>query len=292
MDVDGGGVKLMGKLWRLVLLSVISLLSTAGVSVANAKDSFALCVHPFLPATELLARFKPLADELGNLIDENIVVEISNDYSVHLGRIHAGSCEIAYIGPALYVRYVEKYGNLPLLARLEVKGKPTIQGMIFVREDSSIRTLGDLKGKAMAFGDPFSTLSSLVPKAMLRQAGISLESLSKHAHLRNHRNVALAVLSGEYAAGAVKMDVFNRYRHRGLRVLQPTPEISEHLFVSGKGLSPEQVERLRIGMLNLSKSSSGMKILSKIKSGVTALVQVDDDHYEALRDILIQPTVP
>ena len=105
---------------------------------------------------------------------------------------------------------VELYGRKPLLARLERNGKAVLVGHIVVPEHSPLRNVGELRGKAFAFGDPESTMSSVVPQAVLAAAGISLSDLSRYANYRGHSNVALAVLRGGGRWGGEK---------RGLRRL-------------------------------------------------------------------------
>jgi len=82
---------------------------------------------------------------------------------------------------------------------------------------------------------------------MMRQAGVTIDKLAGHAFLKNHHNVALGVLLGNFDAGAVKEDVFDEYRQQGLKTLKKTPPISEHLFVVRKTLPPETDKKIPIG---------------------------------------------
>lgn len=270
------------------LLAVL-LLIAIGLSIPGsitAQEPLVLAVHPYLSATELHSRFAPLARYLGDKIGQPVIVEISKNYQSHIDRIGGNQVDIAFVGPATYVKLVDRYAAKPLLARLEIDGKPTFQGMIIVAKNSSIRTLSDLAGKSFAFGDPDSTMSHLVPRYMLWQAGVEIDKLATHAFLSNHDNVALGVLMGDFDAGAVKEEVFYHYQNRGLKMLEATPPISEHLFVAKDTLSPDMTEKLRNALYGLNNDPEGRSAMRAIKGNITGMVAADDSHYDSLRKIL------
>lgn len=250
---------------------------------AVAAQSLILGVHPYKSASKLQKAYKPLAAYLSSVLSIPVSVSISPDYSVHVDRIGRNKIDIAYMGPASYVQLVEKFGPKPILVRQLIHGKPTFQGKIIVRKDSSLSTLKDLQGKLFAFGDPKSTMSHLVPHYMILNAGVKLKG-SKF--LGSHDNVALAVLAGDYDAGAVKEAVFYKYEEKGLKVLKTTPALSEHLFVAGTHLKKPQVKKIRNAFLALYKRKDGAMIMQSIKPGITAYGTASNKDYNNLRHIL------
>jgi phosphonate transport system substrate-binding protein len=254
--------------------------------VSVAGDALTLGIHPYLPATELAGRFTPLADYLARITGRPVEIRIAKDYQEHIDRVGRDEVDIAYMGPAPYVKLVDAYGEKPILARLEINGKPSFQGVIVTTRESPIQSLSELAGKRFAFGDPDSTMSHLVPRYMLAEAGVGVERLGGYEYLHSHVNVALGVLMGHFDAGAVKEEVFYEYEKRGLRALAWSPRISEHLFVTSKTLPPETVKTLREALFSLRDTEEGRAILSSIKEGVTAMVPASDGDYDTLRAIL------
>jgi len=234
----------------------------------------------------LYKAFSPLAEYLAQATGTEVEVLVTKDYDSHIEHIIKSKTGIAYLGPASYVKLVEMHGKPPILARLSINGKPTFQGKVIVRDDSPIQSLSDLKGKRFAFGDPNSTMSHLVPRYMLIEAGVTADRLAEFRFLGNHVNVALSVLSGEFDAGAVKEAVFYKYRPRGLRELATTPALSEHLFVASYNLPPELIERLRSTFYYMKDHTDGIKVMKSIKSNITAMVPTNDADYDNLRLIL------
>lgn len=261
---------------------VLSLLLLTLTPVTSAAATLNLWVHPFLPATELVKKFKPLADYLSHECGQHIQVKISKSYNSHITGAGKDEMDIAYLGPAPYVKVTSTYGKKRLLARLEVNYKPFFHGLIITRQDSPLNNLQDLHGKNFAFGDPDSTMSFLVPSFMLSQNGVEIKDLNSHDFLGSHHNVVLSVLGGYYDAGAIKEEVYMEYQERGIKILAKSPAIAEHLFVAGNKLPDATVDKLRRAMLNLKDHN----ILSSIKKTVTGLAPVTDGDYEELRRIL------
>lgn len=269
-----------------ILSSVLLLVSLCGARVSFADTPLVLGVHPYKSPVKLHKAYRPLADYLAARLGRDMDVRISPDYRAHIEAVNSGRFALAYMGPASYVRLVEKYGPRPILARQVINGQATFQGKIVVREDSKLRALKELKGKRFAFGDRSSTMSHLVPRHMLLDAGIDIASLSKYQFLGSHDNVALAVLYGEYDAGAVKEAVYHKYAKRGLRALATTPALAEHLFVANPELGAQNIATLRAALLDLQNSPKGQQIMRRIKPGMTAMAPAVDKDYDNLRAIL------
>jgi phosphonate transport system substrate-binding protein len=275
-------MKLKYLMVKLVTLSVLGFLSLS--STARAKESLILWIHPYLPATELIKKFTPLADYLSEKCDKTIQINVSKSYKSHIERVGEERMDLAYLGPASFVKVLNTYGEKILLARLEVNGSPIFHGMIVTREGSHIKSLSNLKDKNFAFGDPNSTMSHLVPRFMLLEAGVSVADFKKVNFLGSHNNVALGVLGGYYDAGGLKEGVYYKYKERGLKLLAKSPPISEHIFVARKDIPQSTIDILRQAMFELKDTA----ILNPIKPSVTGLVPAKDEDYNYLISVLRQ----
>lgn len=265
-------------------LVIVSFFCVTGIT--NAHEHLVLGIHPYLPATELIDRFTPLAEYLSKKMGRPVILGIAKDYQTHIDKAGKDELDIAFMGPATYVKMVELYGNKPLLARLEINGKPTFKGMIIIKKESSLRSLTDLKGKRFAFGDTESTMGHFVPRFILLNAGVRVKDLASHIFLSNHNDIALGVLMGDYEAGAVKEDVFFKFEKRGLKELARTPEMSEHVFVTRSTLQPQKVRALQEALYHLKDDEEGRKVLSALRDSLTGMVPAADKDYDNLRSIL------
>lgn len=102
----------------------------------------------------------------------------------------------------------------------------------------------------------------------------------------DHVNVALGVLAGDFDAGAVKEDVYFKYKDRGLRAIATSAPVSDHVFVASHNLPADQIRKLREIMLQMNENPKGLAALQAMTAGVTALVPVKDNDYDSLRVVL------
>lgn len=266
--------------WIALLVAIL-----ATSSAIAAGKPLTLAIHPYLPAAEIYKRFEPLAARLEKAVDRPVHIKIGANYEEHIDAIGTGKVDLAFMGPAAYVAASSRHGQFPLLARFEVNGQPFLFGVIAVRKGSSLRTLKDLYNKRFAFGDPGSTMSHIVPRHMLVEAGL-IDGLPNHySFLGSHQNVAVGVLAGDYDAGAMKQEIFDKFQSRGLQALALTPGVPDHLFVARKNLPVKDIERLRKSLLTLSFTQDGRTIMMGLHKKLTALVPAKDEEYEQLRGI-------
>jgi phosphonate transport system substrate-binding protein len=244
-------------------------------------------VHPYRPHNELKQMFQPLAEYLTMKLGRKVEVRIGDSYQSHHDAILAGEVDFAYIGPSLYVRVTHSNSEIPVLACLEVDGKPTFTGKIIVSDKSGLKNLEDLKQRQFAFGNKSSTMSHLLPRQLLYEAGVDLDDLAGYRYYSNHNNVAMAVLAGDADAGAVKEAVYEKYKKHGIVAIETTEEIPEHLFIGTLKTDSQLLISLRAALLSLNhENSATLSVLKPIKQTATALVRAGYRDYEVLREIL------
>lgn len=269
----------MGNRFIIIVLFFLSLFRLAHAELI-------LGVHPYLDAETIIERFQPLAEYLSMQLDTDVEVRVGRNYESHLQAVGRDKIDIAFLGPATYIKLVNEYGQKPLLARLQANNKATFHGHIIVRNDSHLTAIQDLKNHHFAFGDKNSTMSSLVPRALLLRNGITLNQLAGYRYLKGHKNVAIAVLAGDADAGAIKAEVYQQFSHRGLKSLAQTPEISEHVFVTRSNMPVALQEQIRDILLGINSDLMINKTLKPIKKQITGLATVVDADYDSLRDLM------
>lgn len=259
------------------------------VPAAAAADTLVLGIPPYLAATELETRFRPLAQYLTTSLGHEVRLRVAHGHAQHIEQVGRGRVDIAYATPVACLTLLERYGPRPLLGRLQANGRATFHGVIFVRSDTRIRSLDQLQGRWFAFDSEYSAAGYRVPRELLRRAGVDPQDLGGYRFLGSPHNTALAVLAGDYAAGAARAEVYEHYRLRGLRAIAVTPPIPEHLFVASTRLPPELVARLREVLIGLRDSESGRAALRAIRPDLTGIVGAEAGDYAALRELLGEP---
>lgn len=277
------------KIWfsrQRLCLAVLLLGFLPGLAQAASAAPLTLAVHPYLPVPEIHKRFTPLAEYLSKVMEQPVRVRVGGDYDEHIKAIGTNHVDIAFLGPVSYLRMVDQYGPKPLLARFQVGGQAELYGVLAVRQDSPLKELAELANKRFAFGDPESTMSHLIPRYMLLQAGIPKGLPDNHQFLGSHKNVAIGVLVGDFDAGAMKKEVFDEFAPKGLKALAMTPGVPDHVFVARSDLPPETVAKLRKALLHLGRRPMGADILGRLHRGLSDLIPTQDQDFDALRDMV------
>jgi phosphonate transport system substrate-binding protein len=246
------------------ILSSLVLVFTSTAVVVNAGDDVGVRksygeplvlkfgVYTSDRATEMYKTFSPLIDDISRSLTQqlsrpvDIELVISRTYEAAQKQLAAGEVHIARFGPASYVVTKEQEPGISIIAVEEVAEQTNFNGIVFVRADSGITSLDQLKGKTFAFGDKSSTIGRFLPQVALIESGIHAKDLKKYAYLERHDKVATAVLNGEYDAGAAKESTFAKYQGRspGLKQLKILKNVTKP-WLAKKDLDPAVIEALR-----------------------------------------------
>ncbi len=268
------------------LTALLLLFFALGCAFARSSETIVLAVPPYLPVEELVNRYRPLADFLGDRLETRVEVKVGRSYRDHLEQVRYGKVAIAVLGPAEYVLLSRTVPGLRPLARLEVEGSSVAKAAIVTRRDSGLRHVADLRGKRFAFGDEHSAATHFLPRLLLQEVDLGLEDLADFQFLGHHVNVVLGVLAGDFDAGGVSQEVFRQYENAGLQVLAWAPQLIENLIVAGREVAPERVERMRRVLLELGRGEDDKRVLERLRSGASALVPAGDSDYDDMREIL------
>ncbi|HEY9080095.1 phosphate/phosphite/phosphonate ABC transporter substrate-binding protein [Magnetovibrio sp.] len=276
----------MRHIWRNAFAAISFFIATLISTVALAQDvPMTLGLIPHMAATDMAHRFKPLSDYLSQKIGRSVELKLYKHFEGLMGDIGEGKVDIAFLGPVPYIQITKRYGPVPILARTEISGLTGFHGVIFVRNDSPARTISDLRGAHFASVSRFSTMD-LLAQAMMIDVGVPISELPPQQSLGSHQNVALGVLVGDFDAGCVKQDVFDRYADRGLRKLADTSTVPEHIFATNNHMPQQLVQALRQAFLDMNDSAEGRSVMRQVNTEMTAMRPASDPDYDELRRLL------
>jgi len=241
-------------------LSLFSLLACVLTGAAIAGERPSKLVVGLLPgesATTVLRLNEPLRVYLEKRLGMPVEMVVGSNYAATSAALRFGRLNIAYLGPSSYIMQ-SKYAPMEVFARPTHAGVgPTFQAVIIVPADSPAKTLADLKGKEIGFGDPASTSGTWVPRYMLVKAGLVSDRDYTLRVLGAHDRVAFAVAGHKLDAGGLSMPIYNRLLKEGkldpksVRVLEESPAIPEYMWTFGSGLDPKFKEEIRKAFLEV-----------------------------------------
>lgn len=197
-----------------------------------AKTTLKFAVVSFYNPRLMYLKYQPLVDYLSAHTPWHFELDLSGSYRETVERICDGRTQLAYLGPFSYLR-ARRQCHVDPVVRLNSEGRSTYTSYIMVREDSPVRTLADLRGKRFAFGAVLSTSGHLMPRLMLKQAGLEPGRDIQCAYYAHHERAALAVLTREVAACGVRDLVGDELKGKGLRVLAQSEPMTNFPLVVG-----------------------------------------------------------
>jgi phosphonate transport system substrate-binding protein len=198
-----------------------------------------------------------------------VVFVARESYQAVLDLLFAGRIDVAWICGYPYVRH---QADLSLLAVPMYQDRPVYQSYLIRSKTSpaNIQGWADLRGKVLAYADPFSNSGWLVAQAQMAQAGVSPRELKRAFFAHGHRNVAEAVGAGLANAGAIDGYVWETMRLQGMPAVAQTEVVwkSESFgfppLVSRQGVTHPFAASLQNALLTMPQDESGRDLLRSL----------------------------
>jgi phosphonate transport system substrate-binding protein len=155
---------------RRHFLAVSAAASLAPLS-ARAADGLTLAFIPQENPDKLLGDIQAITDWLSLQMGIPVNGFVTFDHAAAVEALRNGDADISFMGALPFVLAEAEIGAVPLLSEV-YRGTPSYSGRIFVRRDSGIKTLEDLRGRDIAFADPISESGYLYPLDLFVQQGL------------------------------------------------------------------------------------------------------------------------
>ncbi|TAN42426.1 MAG: phosphate/phosphite/phosphonate ABC transporter substrate-binding protein [Nitrospirae bacterium] len=253
----------------------------------KGSQSLRLGVVPLQDPSVMFRKFSPLAKYLSGKIGKKVDLRVAIDMESAEKDLGENTTQFCAMGPANYVNANLKYG-VRVVARALRKGKPFHRAAIVAKEDSGLQTLKDLKGKTFAFMKKGSATGHIMPLASLKEAGIGMGDLSRHAFLGANEKIISAILSGQFDAGALTEEAAVDCAGKGLTVLRFSAEIPEFNICCNSSLDAGTVDAIRDALLSLDLSrKEDSEVLLSLGRDCTGFVRAAESDYVDFRRILM-----
>ena len=269
----------------LAWLMVVCLL--APCARAADDDPLIMGVFPRFKATETTTMFKPLADHLSERLGRRVVLVTSKDFESFWRGVSAQKYDIVHYNQYHYIRSARMY---QVIAHQEEFGKAAVSGALFVRKDSGITKVSELRGKTIIFGGGRDAmLSHIAPMFLLMQAGLTDADFRTEFAI-NPPNALLALYYKQADAaggGDILIDlpvVQNAIRTQELRVLALTEPLLFLPWAVKRSMPAKLRESIQSTLLRLNGAEDGRKILSAAKT--TRMGRAEDKDYNPHREMI------
>lgn len=249
------------------------------------QKTFLIGLIPEQNIFKQMERYEPLASYLSKKIDTKIRLTVYPQYGNIIDSFTSTGMDGAFFGSFSYVLAHARVGIEVLARPVNLNGSSMYHGLIFVRKDSRIKSVNQMKGKRFAFVDKGTTAGYLFPLAYFKKHGKDYRTLLKESYFAGtHEDAILDVLNRKAEIGAAKNTIYERLAasddriNMELVIMERSPEVPENGLAVRKGLDDSLKKRLREALLKMHEDPEGAGILEAF--GVRRFIETNDTDYQ------------
>jgi phosphonate transport system substrate-binding protein len=282
--------KIISKLLVLIILSFT--VNTCLAAEADVQEEgIVIGLLPEMNVFKQKKRFEPLAAYLSERMKIKVKLTILSRYGNIIERIKADEIDAAFLGSFTGALAISQLGVIPLARPINMDGTSTYFAHIFVKKNSNINTVADMKGKTLALVERATTAGYIFPLAWLKQQGVDNVNtyFSDHFFTGSHDGAIDAVLNSKADIGAAKNTIYDRMREshpridKELVILASSPRVPSNGLCVRKNLAQQYKEQLKDLLLNLHQGPQGIEVLKKL--GAKRFVETSREDYRPVLDL-------
>lgn len=266
------------------ILRVIVLLATFVANAVHiASADYVLARAPQSSALDLAAAWEPFLDRLSREVGVNIRLRLYPNRAAFEEELYRGTPDFAFMNP-YYAVLVRKAFSYEALVRDDAQ---RLKGIVLVPLDSPIKTVNDLRGKAIAFPDVNAMGASLLPRAMLTR---TLAIPFTPVYVGSHENVYRAVFARQVDAGSGVPQTFNDEQpalRAQLRMVYETPAVPSHPLIAHPRVPAELRAKIVQTILRFQQDERGRELLNRVRMPKPVEVDFEND-YGILNDLHLE----
>jgi phosphonate transport system substrate-binding protein len=273
----------------IVLVAGI-LLAALGGQPALAQSSLHLALTPSQKPTDLMVAGEAFGAALGKLVGVPIRVTVASDYAAVVEALRNRTADLAFVHPAGYV-LANREAKAMIVAKDQWHGNTSYTSRIYVRKESGLKTLEELRGKTIAFVDPSSTSGYVYPMVMLIERGLVQNKdpktfFKEFVFSGSHDAGLQALLHGHVDAFASFDQAREQYlkdpaeREKLIYIAESAP-IPEGGICARDGLDPALVAKVRAALLSM-KGPTYAPVLKALYD-IDGFEPAEDREYQPVR---------
>ena len=273
----------------LALFSFIFVFSIVGCSTkTETKKEEKVIKMGFVPlknSEKLVEDLKPISDYLSERLGVKVEAFTASNYIGVVEGLGSGSVDFGIIPPFSSLLAQKQSNAKPILTSKGKTGKPGYTAELYVRKDSGIKSLQDVKGKKVAFVDPSSSSGYIYPGAMLVNAGLNLDKDISYQFNGGHDKSLQLLLNKDVDVIATFDGVEDRYAKdfpqakTDIQKLATSDMIPGVMVTTSSKMDKELQEKLEKALRDIEKDPKMKEMFTKMFS-ITGFTDVDQDAYK------------
>ena len=273
----------------LALFSFVFVFSIVGCSAkTETKKEEKVIKMGFVPlknSEKLVEDLKPISDYLTERLGVKVEAFTASNYIGVVEGLGSGSVDFGIIPPFSSLLAQKQSNAKPILTSKGKTGKPGYTAELYVRKDSGIKSLQDVKGKKVAFVDPSSSSGYIYPGAMLVNAGLNLDKDISYQFSGGHDKSLQLLLNKDVDVIATFDGVEDRYAKdfpqakTDIQKLATSDMIPGVMVTTSGKMDKELQEKSEKALRDIEKDPKMKELFTKMFS-ITGFTDVDQDAYK------------
>ena len=273
----------------LALFSFIFVFSIVGCTTkTETKKEEKVIKMGFVPlknSEKLVEDLKPISDYLSERLGVKVEAFTASNYIGVVEGLGSGSVDFGIIPPFSSLLAQKQSSAKPILTSKGKTGKPGYTAELYVRKDSGIKSLQDVKGKKVAFVDPSSSSGYIYPGAMLVEAGLNLDKDISYQFSGGHDKSLQLLLNKDVDVIATFDGVEDRYAKdfpqakTDIQKLATSDMIPGVMVTVSSKMDKELQDKLEKALRDIENDPKMKELFTKMFS-ITGFTDVDQDAYK------------
>lgn len=276
---------------KIVIAAAFILLFPLAAFSQSPQKEILIGLIPEMNVFKQQERFKPLTEYLTKKTGVKVNITILSRYGNIIERFTSEKMDGAFFGSFTGALAIEKLGVDPIARPINLDGSTTYHGYMFVRKNSGIKSVNDMKGRKMAFVEKATTAGYIFPVAYLKENGVTdiKKFFSEYYFTGSHDAAIYAVLDKKADIGAAKHSMYDRVRKadprvdKELMILAESAKVPSNGLCVRKGLDKDIKNKLKNALLNIDKDPEGKVVLEKF--GAIRFIETTVADYKIVFDL-------
>ncbi len=283
-----------GRSWlgrgSLVLTALVAAVMLGAPPAWPADQPLHLVLTPSQKPTDLLATGEEFGKTLAKLLGTPVRVTVASDYAAVIEALRNRTADLAFVHPVGYV-LANREARATIVAKNLWHGKATFTARFWVRKESGLKSLEELRGRTIAFVDPASSSGYIYPMVLLMQRGLvrnrDPKTFFREVVFAGSHDAGMRALLNGHVDALASFDLAREQylkdpaERERIAWVAETPEIPEAGLAAREGLDPATVARVRAALLQLR--GPAYAALLKRFYDIDGFAPADDREYDPVR---------
>lgn len=252
-----------------ILLLVLCAWVAPATQAAAAANPLRFGVISTAEPARVYAEWRPFADYLAARLGRPVDIVIPRGFEKIQEAVENKSVDFYYINSFMHYRLLHKGQSAPIAQMMNLNGNITSKSIVFVRTDSGVSKLDQLKGEKVAFVSRMGAGGYLAPRAKFYDEGVDVVKESQEVFTQNLTSSIHKVLLGDVKAGAMcglNYKLMSEKLDTGeLKIISTSDDYVEDQIGARPDLDPALRKQIAEVIVRMHADAEGRKVLAAMR---------------------------